>query len=104
MEQEKTFWGIHACRTGDAESLFEKKGKLYRRSFEFQLTDSGVEKEQVVEVTGTPRTTTVRLTGFKSESRQYQTCPKSATTVARRIVEHFLESFILETCPTIRLR
>jgi restriction system protein len=25
MEKEKTFWGIHAGRTGDAESLFEKK-------------------------------------------------------------------------------
>jgi restriction system protein len=25
MEKEKTFWGIHAGKTGDAESLFEKK-------------------------------------------------------------------------------
>ena len=25
MEKEKTFWGIHAGKTGDAESLFDKK-------------------------------------------------------------------------------
>ena len=25
MEKEKTFWGIHAGKTGDAETLFEKK-------------------------------------------------------------------------------
>jgi len=25
MEKEKTFWGIHAGKTGDAESPFEKK-------------------------------------------------------------------------------
>jgi len=25
MEKEKTFWGIHAGKTGDAEALFEKK-------------------------------------------------------------------------------
>lgn len=25
MEKEKTFWGIHAEKTGDAESLFERK-------------------------------------------------------------------------------
>jgi hypothetical protein len=88
----------------EVESVFEKKGKFYKRSFEFQLSESGVENEKVVEVTDTPRQTIVRLTGFKSEYRQHQSCPKSATTVARRIVEHFLEAFILETCPTIRLR
>jgi hypothetical protein len=25
MDKEKTFWGIHAGKTGDAETLFEKK-------------------------------------------------------------------------------
>jgi hypothetical protein len=25
MGKEKTFWGIHAGKTGDAESLFEKR-------------------------------------------------------------------------------
>src|ERR1039457_6125212 len=25
MEKEKTFWGIHAGKTGDAETLFESK-------------------------------------------------------------------------------
>jgi len=28
MEKEKTFWGIHAGKTGDAESLFEKKNVI----------------------------------------------------------------------------
>jgi len=28
MEKEKTFWGIHAGKTGDAESLFEKQSVI----------------------------------------------------------------------------
>ncbi len=88
----------------EVESVFERKGKLYKRSFEFKLGESGVENEQVIEIADTPRKTIVRLTDFKAEYRKHQSCPKSATTAARRIVEHFLELFILETCPAIRLR
>jgi hypothetical protein len=88
----------------EVESVFERGGKFFRRTFEFQLSDSGVEKEQVTEVAETSRKTIVRLIGLKAEYRQHQSCPKSAATIARRIVEHFLESFILDTCPKIRLR
>ena len=86
------------------ESVFEQSGKSHRRTFEFQLSASGVENEAVVEVPRAPRKTSVRLIGFKVEYRQHQSCPKAAATVARRIVEHFLESFILDTCPKIKLR
>ncbi len=86
------------------ESVFDRDGTFFKRSFEFQLTEKGVDKEKVGKTDATSRKTTIWLTGFKSEFRQHQSCPKSAVTIARRIVEHFLESFILDTCPKIRVR
>ena len=91
----------------EVESIFKEGTKFFRRTFDFQLSDKGVEKEQVAEVAevaDASRKTVVRLTGFKAEYRQHPSCPKSAATIARRIVEHFLESFILDTCPKIRVR
>lgn len=97
------FLWLKAFDQVEVESVYQQGNKFYKRTFEFQLTESGVEKHTVVEVAETDRRTTVRLSGFKPEYRQHPTCPKSASTIARRIVEHFLESFILDTCPKIRL-
>ena len=47
------------------------------------------------------RKTTIKLVGFKSDFREK--CPKSAQVIARRIIEHCLEHFVLKTCPAMRL-
>ena len=97
------FLWLKAFERVEIESVYKQGTKFQKRTFEFQLTQKGVEKAQLVEVATTSKTTTVRLTEFKPEYSQNQSCPKAAATIARRIVEHFLESFILETCPKIRL-
>jgi hypothetical protein len=97
------FLWLKAFERVEIESIFDRSGKYFKRSFDFQLTEKGVDKELVEHTDATSRKTTIWLTGFKSEFRQHQSCPKSALTIARRIVEHFLESFILDTCPKIRI-
>lgn len=97
------FLWLKAFSDVSVESVYQDGSKFFKRTFEFHLTDRGVEKPEVVEVPKTDRKTIVRLSGFKPEYRQHATCPKSASTIARRIVEHFLESFILDTCPNMRL-
>lgn len=84
-------------------SVYTQGDKRWRRTFEFTLSADGVEKSELVEVNGEPTRTTIRLTGFKSAYRNYQTCPKTATTLGRRIVEHFLGNFLLDGCPKIML-
>jgi hypothetical protein len=84
-------------------SVYAQGDKRWQRTFEFTLSNDGVEKPELVEVNGVPTKTTVRLTGFKPEYRNYQTCPKTATTLGRRIVEHFLGIFLLDGCPKIML-
>jgi len=97
------FLWLKAFDRVEIESVYQD-GTLRQRKFEFRLSDRGVENEQVAEVKDMPRKTTVRLIGFKTEYRQYPSCPKAATTAGRRIVEHFLQAFILDTCPRILLR
>ena len=97
------FLWLKAFDRVEVESVFQQGTKFHKRTFEFQLTEGGVEKHTVVEVATAARKTTVRLSGFKPEYRQHPSCPKSASTIARHIVEHFLELFILDTCPKIRL-
>lgn len=83
------------------ESVFSSKGKLYRRTFTFSLSDEGIDSHKCEEVMGVEVKTTIRLEGFKLDYRQYSNSPKSASTLGRRIIEHFLELFLLDTCPRI---
>lgn len=94
---------LKAFEKAEVSSVFTKGGKSYLRSFEFTLSSSGVENTKVIEANGDPIKTTIRLVGFKADYRNHQSCPKSATTLGRRIVEHFLGMFILNGCPDIRL-
>jgi len=97
------FLWLKAFDRVEIESVYEQDSTLHKRTFDFQLTEKGVEKMKNVETFETEKKTTVRLANFKSDFRQHHSCPKSAATIARRIVEHFLESFILDTCPKIRM-
>lgn len=94
---------LKAFEKAEIVSIFSDGDKRLRRTFEFTLSNSGVERSELVEVNGDPIKTTIRLVGFKTEYRSYQNCPKSASTLARRIVEHFLGMFILNGCPKILL-
>jgi hypothetical protein len=92
---------LKAFDKADIVSVFAQGDTHFRRTFEFTLSKNGVEQRELVEAAHDPIKTTVTLSGFKPEYRQYQTCPKSASTLARRIVEHFLGLFILDVGPKI---
>jgi len=82
-------------------SYYVEGGKYWKRSFSFVLSEKGIEDHEKTAVAASPNSTTVRLCGFLPPFRDR--CPKSSRKVAERIIEHFLEYFVLETCPTIRL-
>ena len=92
---------LKAFRKAHIESVYPEHGKYWRRSFDFERTDEGIaahvkelaEKQDV--------RTTVRLVGFRDEYRDRS--PRQAPTIARRLVEHCLEYFVMGTCPTIVL-
>ncbi|CAN5537521.1 hypothetical protein BH11PLA2_BH11PLA2_16410 [soil metagenome] len=94
---------LKAFEKAEIVSIFSDGNKRLRRAFEFTLSNNGVERSELAEVNGEPIKTTIRLVGFKAEYRKYQNCPKSASTLARRVVEHFLGMFILNGCPQILL-
>lgn len=85
----------------EIDSVF-KDGKTFkRRTFTFEITPKGVEHHKVEATDDTKARTTIKLVGFRPE---YQAkCPKGFDTIARKIIEHFLELFVLGHCPTIIL-
>lgn len=88
----KAFSQVHV------DSAFEEDGKWWRRTFNFRLTNEGIEEHSLKELPAptTPRTV-VRLAGFANQYRQH--APKSAETIGRRVIEHCLEFFFLGRQP-----
>jgi hypothetical protein len=97
------FLWLKAFNNVSIESVFTKGGKFFRRSFTFSLSADGIDSHKCEEVNNVATKTTIRLQGFKTEYRQHSTCPKSASTLARRIIEHFLQLFLMDACPKIIL-
>ena len=81
----------------------ESGGPAYLRSFRFLLSDDGVVDAEQQEIDDKPSTvepeTTVHLQGFGDRYRE--AVPKGGYVIARRIVEHFIEYFVLERAPQI---
>jgi hypothetical protein len=92
---------LKAFSKASVESVYEKDGRRRRRTFDFTLSQAGIEGVSDEEANGTERKTSVRLTGFFPTYREE--CPKGAGPIARRIIEHCLEYFVMETCPAIYL-
>lgn len=94
---------LKAFEKAQIDSIFLQGDKHLRRTFEFTLSNNGVEKQDIEEVDNELTKTTIRLVGLKADYRNHQKFPKSAQTLARRIVEHFLGIFLLNGCPRIIL-
>jgi hypothetical protein len=92
---------LKAFEQAEIESRYAEDGVWWFRKFQFALTDSGVERHSRVRCETESPETTVSLIGFRTEYRDR--CPRSAQTIARRIVEHCLEYFVLDKCPELRL-
>lgn len=94
---------LKAFEKAQIVSVYGCGKKNQQRSFEFTLSKRGVERHNLQEANGDPLKTTVSLVGLKDEYRTHSTFPKSAQTLGRRIIEHFLGSFLLDGCPKILL-
>jgi hypothetical protein len=92
---------LKAFEKAEIESHYAEGDKLWRRRFDFAYTQHGIEGHSLEVVAESQRRTVVRLIGFKPEYER--PCPKTASTIARRIVEHCLEYFALDACPRITL-
>lgn len=83
----------------------DSDGIAHSRSFRFVLSEDGVVDSEHKTLSADPRTvqpeTTVRLDDFGDRYRA--AAPKGGAVIARRIVEHFLEYFVLARAPQIVL-
>jgi hypothetical protein len=86
----------------EVDSIFrDPNGQHWRRKFHLRLTEDGISNESSEEIAPTFPQTNVRLVNFKAEYQYWS--PRSAETIAKRMVEHCLEHFVLGICPTIVL-
>lgn len=91
---------LKAFEKAEIDSVFLDGDIAYRRTFAFTCSESGVQRQTKKKAEqGADHVTRVRLVGFKENYRN--TCPKTAAPIARRIIEHCLEFFVLKTAPTI---
>lgn len=97
------FLWLKAFERAEVRSVFKSNGHLEQREFTFCLSKNGIDPPapDAGSTDDTEPTTEVRLCGFRSEYQRH--CPKTAVTIAHRIIEHFLELFVLKRCPTIVL-
>lgn len=91
---------LKAFKSAGIDSVFvEGKKKKKRRTFTFEI---GNDDEPVTKDTTDERHTIVRLNDYLPEYKEE--CPVGFDTIARRIIAHFIEAFILESCPDIVLK
>ena len=96
----RLYW-LKAFHKAHIESTFEQDGKSFKRVFDFELTRQGVENHSICEAADGQHKTLVQLIGLKADYREK--CPKLCETIARKIIDHFLRYFILDSCPRIVL-
>ncbi len=97
------FLWLKAFQRAEIRSVFRSNGALKQREFSFCLSTNGIDPPEPATTDSTDTTpwTEVNLCGFHSEYQRH--CPKSASTIATHIIEHFLELFILKRCPSMTL-
>ena len=93
---------LKAFERAHVHSVFRDDGKWFEREFEFRPTRKGIERHRLAELPAEgANSTTVRLIGFRPK---YQAAtPKSAAVIGRRIVEHCLEYFLLNSAPQVEI-
>lgn len=91
---------LKAFDHAEIASVFTKEdGKKYRRAFDFRPTVRGIENASVTEATDEAIQTRISLCDYRPEYRDE--VPRLSETIARRIVEHCLQYFVLGISPKI---
>lgn len=93
---------LKAFDCAEIHSTYLEDGNWRRRSFTFRASTAGIEEHTVrkisdSEIPAASPKTIVRLVAFKSQYRD--SAPKMAEAIGRRIVEHCMEYFLLNTAP-----
>ena len=95
------FMWLKAFDKVNIDSVFESGKTKRKRSFDFLLSEQGIENLNT-ETSDSERRTTVKLIGFKD--KYAKTCPKSIVTIAEKLIEHCLVYFLGKNCPKIIVR
>lgn len=93
---------LKAFDFADIHSSYRIDGRIHTRRFSFSEKENGVkiyEEKQAVQ--GTQISTKVSLLNFRKEYRDAS--PKSQEIIAESILEHCLQFFLIDGCPTIRV-
>jgi len=83
-------------------SIYEESGNYYKRKFGFNI-ENGVYEEftENVETSNTERQTSVELVGFQNPYKIK--CPQDTIAIARKILDHCILYFLLNTAPSIEV-
>ena len=86
------------------DSTFRQNGRTLKRAFEFAPeAPDGIRNLTLSAASGADeRRTIVRLVGFRDEYEKQ--APRVATTIAQRLLEHFLEYYVLTKMPRVIVR
>jgi len=95
------FVWLKAFKNIQVESQFQENGRYFARSFDFRLSENGIENVQIKEIEKTEPKTRIKLKQFKVKYQAH--FQKTIDVVALRIIEHYLIYFISETCPLITI-
>lgn len=93
------FIWLKAFSSAQITSIFQENGSIYKRYFEFSLkSPNGVIDHVKEKIENNDRLQTkILLNGFIQDYET--TCPKNASTIGQRIVEHCLSYFLLGKMP-----
>jgi hypothetical protein len=96
------FIWLKAFSSVKVKSVYEEDNDIFERKFTFSLkSPDGISEDTNIKIEKTNLETTIVLDGF---SKAYESnCPKNASTIAQRIVEHCLSYFLLTKMPKIFL-
>jgi hypothetical protein len=92
---------LKAFGKAEIDSVYRASGHLLRRRFDFTIKDE-VSDPTVSQFDGGDRKTRVALVDYLPAYRSY--CTSDGKLIGRKIISHFIGSFILNACPTIVLR
>jgi hypothetical protein len=97
------FLWLKAFDHAEINSIYpDPSGGYWNRRFNLELSEEGVgnlSNSKVESAAPIKRETTVKLMKFRPEYQQWT--PRSAETVAKRMIEHCLEHFVLHQSPHI---
>lgn len=95
---------LRAFEKAIIESQFKEGNSFKKRSFNFEPTKKGIEKESLLEIESKEDfwSTIVILKNLKERYRKW--CNNNSEDIAFKIIEHCFSFFLDSKCPTILLR